>query len=128
MINHKEQKNWQKIIDDSIYTMSALARKHGIVKRTMQAWLSSETSNYHAKPNKENRKKMLKAIKDAKKHPAPPFNKSYGYAYPEQIEALKEMGISPDRDRLVEEIRFQNRKKGKIFKEYQRQLSIKGGK
>jgi len=116
-LDHKKQSNWPKIIEASIYTMSALARKHGINKRTMQSWLCSETRDWHSKPSKENRKKMLKAMRDAKKNPAPPFSPSYGYAYPEQIDQIRSAGISPERDKIISELKFQNRRKGKIYRE-----------
>jgi len=43
-----------------------------------------------------------------KKHP------SYGYAYPEQIERLQEIGLCPERDRILKKITEQTKAKGKI--------------
>lgn len=41
------------------------------------------------------------------KHP------SYGYATPEQIDRLKEIGICPERDAIMSDIEKQNRLKGR---------------
>ncbi len=42
-----------------------------------------------------------------------PFHKSYGYATPEQIEKLGSLGLGPERNYLMEQIKKQNEVQGK---------------
>lgn len=66
------------------------------------------------------RAKTLTKIEDAMKKILTderiPYHPAYGYATPEQINELSNMGMGPKRDQLLKKISEQNDNRGKVYK------------
>ena len=101
---------FEELVDESIYTINGACAELGVHKQTWWRWMNG----IHV-PNKKNWERIKKFMdklrlpenKRMQKHP------SYGYAYTYQIERLMEIGIGPERTKIMSDIEKQNRAKGK---------------
>lgn len=103
------QTHWRKIINESAFTPSALIQRFNFNESSFYSWLRCDSS-----PKEENRNKMVNAMKAAMKEKRLPWHPSYGYATPEQIRRLQEIGLGEEYNRIMSQIRKQNEAKGKI--------------
>jgi transposase-like protein len=107
---------WTEVFDESDYTIAGAANAFGIPARTISSWIhglpdsggrrfASPSSKYRQQANRMIEK--MATEKRLQKHP------SYGYASPEQIEQLSNLGIGPERERILKQIEEQNKNGGK---------------
>jgi hypothetical protein len=102
------QEDWVNIVNESAYTVPAIAKAYGINETSLRSYLFKGVV-----PRQANQNKIQKIMEELMSDPKLQKHPSYGYATQEQIEALKDMGIGPDRDRLLKQIAEQTKRKGK---------------
>ena len=96
------------IIEESAYTISTLARDFDLPYGVIYGWSRGKIPS---KKNLERAKFMSEQIKDTKKvikHP------SFGYATEWEIAKLNEIGVCPERNKILKDIETRTRKLGKI--------------
>jgi hypothetical protein len=108
-INNDGQTEIMRIISDGAYTVVALSAMTGIPKRTLYKW-----KNGHAKPRKSSNEGVEKIMDIVKNNKKIPKHTSWGYATDEQIEQLKKLGPSVERDIILKQIARQTKLRGKI--------------
>lgn len=102
-------KSLTDIIEECAYTIPALSDKYGINKVTLYSWASERS-----RPSKKHEQKVEKMINDIKNQKKLQKRSSFGYATPEQIKQLNELGLGPTRNALLKQIAQQNKNKGKV--------------
>jgi len=103
------QSHWPEIIDSSRYTTDAVSQKLNVTKQTLSAWLNKKAPR---KPRRE--QEVVSAMAELLNKPRLEKHPSYGWARPDQIQRLNEIGIGPERDRIMKAIDKQNKAKGKV--------------
>lgn len=98
-----------QFINDYPYVDKQLALDLDVSLSTIRQWKSGTN------PRDDNLKKLEKLMSKTKDEKIP-FHPSYGYAMPEQIERLGEIGICVERDRIMAQIAKQSKSKGKKIK------------
>jgi len=97
------------MIDEGAYTVVTLSAMTGIPKGTLYNW-----KNGKQKPRKSSNEGVEKIMAIVGKQKALPRHTSYGYATDEQIEQLKKLGPSVERDMILKQIEKQTKLRGKI--------------
>lgn len=101
---------YREIIEQSIYSsFTSIADDYGVNARSLAAWVKGARE-----PREINRIKLEEIMDDIKGKKKMERHPSFGWAYPEQIKRLNEIGICPERARILEKIAEQTRKKGKV--------------
>lgn len=106
--NPEIQSDWKGITDASDLTPAGVCDEYGLNIKSLSNWLKGDVV-----PREINRQKVVKIMfelidkKKLEKHP------SYGYATPEQIKELGEIGVGPRRTFLLKQIEKQNKLQGK---------------
>lgn len=111
----KEEINFpefRQLLNKGIYTDKAACAEMDVSDGSIYRWLRSESPSY---PNKENEGKVIKFMNKLRlpESKRPVKHPSYGWATPEQMKRLSELGLCPERDMLFETIKQQTKKKGK---------------
>jgi len=108
-INNDGNTEIMQLIHDCAYTVVALSAMTGIAKWTLYKW-----KNGHAKPRKSSNEVVEKIMDLVKRDKKIPKHTSWGYATDEQIEQLKKLGSSVERDIILKQIAKQTKLRGKI--------------
>lgn len=104
------QETWKSTIEESPYSIEAFCKAFELNYHTVLKWLNGKS-----KPREKNLTKMEEAMKTINgkkrldKHP------SWGYATPEQVERIKNLGLCPERDQILKQIEKQNETYGKVY-------------
>ncbi|WP_135436101.1 hypothetical protein [Hymenobacter fodinae] len=102
------QSDWWDIVDGCGLSINAICEDYDFKRKSFMKWLRCE-----AVPRDKNRERIIAAMsqlveeKKLVKHP------SYGYATPDQIKELSEIGMGPRRDYLLKQIEKQTKLAGK---------------
>ena len=97
------------IMDESAYTDKAISELFPISYSTIKSWRLGRSM-----PRQSTIEKLEEAIEIMKKEKKIKYHPSHGYATEEQIEKLKTLGMSPDRDLILKQIAEQTKNKGKL--------------
>jgi len=97
------------MIEDGAYTVVALSAMTGIPKGTLYNWKNGKQT-----PRKSSNEGVEKIMAIVGKEKALPRHTSWGYATDEQIEQLKKLGPSVERDMILKQIEKQTKLRGKI--------------
>ncbi|MBE0468116.1 MAG: hypothetical protein IBX55_01235 [Methyloprofundus sp.] len=109
MYNHNNEE-WRKAIESSAYSVRAISQKFSISSSTIARWMSSEDVKVR---DPEKAKEILSEIKAGPKRM--PYHPSYGYATPDQVDALATLNIGPNRNEVMRTIKKQYQKQGKVL-------------
>lgn len=105
------QDDWAEIIEQSCYTVEAVADKAKIPYRVLLSYIKPPDK---AKvPKYKNFKKMVKTMSSIFNEKKLEYHQSFGWAYPQQIERLKEIGFGLERDQILKQIAQQTKLRGK---------------
>lgn len=103
-----DSKNWKLIVYDSIYTIKLLSELVKINKCQFGRYV-----NQSQKPSNKNLEKVIYAMEIASKNKKQKRHPSFGWATKEEIEKITNLGVSPERDRILREIKDRSKRKGK---------------
>ena len=104
----EDQKMWAGIVDDSIFTISGVARNYDINVNQLRQYLKNRVN-----PQQKDMERIVKIMKDIIQKPRLAKHGSRGYATEDEWEQLQKLGIGPERDRLMAAINKRSKAKGK---------------
>lgn len=110
-LNPLRQADWRDIVEQSCFTPTSLMAEYDIKESTFFGWLALRS--------RASEKSMEKMVKIMSKLLTPPCRRiekhpSYGYATPEQIKRLGEIGLGQEHEQIMRAIAKQNDSRGKI--------------
>lgn len=109
ILHPEKPHDWQQIVEDCALSVNAICEDFEFKRQTFIKWIWGDQV-----PRKQNRERLIDAMRKLTETKKLPWHPSYGYATPEQIEKLNIMGLGPDRDRVLKQIELQNKQQGKI--------------
>lgn len=108
VLDPSNQDDWAAIIDQSVYETETLMRVHKMP--SLPKYLRAKCP---VTPQPKNYERIVKIMTQLMDMPRPKKHPSFGYATPEEIKRLDQMGISPERDALLKRIEARTEAKGK---------------
>ena len=102
-----DQSDWLGIVARSAYTVTTICLIYGINRTSFLSYLNG------TKPKEKNMKKMDIIMKDLVNKPSVQKHPSRGYATEEEWSRLSQIGVGPERDRIMAQIKKRTDKRGK---------------
>lgn len=107
-VDPEDQKTWADIVNASIFTIAAVARKYDVNENQLRRYLKGR-----AKPQHQTMEGMVTIMKDLIQRPRQAKNPARGYATEAEWEQLQKLGVGPERDRIMAAINKRSKAKGK---------------
>ena len=100
---------WLDIVRDCALSQKAICDENKFNQKTFRKWIKGDQM-----PREKNRERIVAVMRTLIEQKKLVRHPSFGYATEEQIKKLNELGLGPDRDRILAQIEKQNKLQGKL--------------